>query len=276
MSPDYNVRHVETGLDTAPKTNFGSNSTPCVSNRAKWTPRVWHPTKIERIITPMNRRKWVVMTIVVVVGGAAAIVAYRTFARHHDIQETLLWMDQTYNPHDGGENFGQGHGCETHYLVHSQDHTEELTEKFQTTFIHKNGCTIVIHEETFPVGVYKTVYSKSDYTVNLSDIDPASIRIRTFDLRNDVFDCSDPESVRVYQLNCDAAEIDFQTRNAAPTIAEDSLTTYSELQGSDHESRRSTKTNSAWFDVDDVPYARRFARALNHAVEVCGGKASKF
>jgi len=28
--------------------------------------------------------------------------------------------------------------------------------------------------------------------------------------------------------------------------------------------------------VDDVTYAQRFAKALKHAVELCGGKASKF
>jgi hypothetical protein len=30
------------------------------------------------------------------------------------------------------------------------------------------------------------------------------------------------------------------------------------------------------FQFDDLDYARRFARAFKHAVEMCGGKPSKF
>jgi hypothetical protein len=56
------------------------------------------------------------------------------------------------NPHKG-TNFGIGHGLEEHYLLHLADRTSELTEKFQTTFSGQGGCRLLIHHETFPVGV---------------------------------------------------------------------------------------------------------------------------
>ena len=41
-------------------------------------------------------------------------------------------------------------------------------------------------------------------------------------------------------------------------------------------SRIASKTNTAFLYADDVNYAKRFARALKHAVELCGGKPSDF
>src|SRR6266852_8985797 len=94
-----------------------------------------------------------------------AFFGYRSYSRHRDLTETLQWMEQTYNPHDGGENYGRGHGAEIHYLQNSQLHTEDVTEEFHDTLIFKGGCTIAIHSATTPVGVFKNVYSNGDYTL---------------------------------------------------------------------------------------------------------------
>src|SRR5258706_11330608 len=48
--------------------------------------------------------------------ASASVLAYRAYSRHRDLIETIAWMEQTYNPHEGGENWGRGHGDETHYV----------------------------------------------------------------------------------------------------------------------------------------------------------------
>jgi hypothetical protein len=44
----------------------------------------------------------------------------------------------------------------------------------------------------------------------------------------------------------------------------------------DYEAQIHRQSSKGWFIVDDVAYAERFAKAHRHAVELCGGKASRF
>jgi len=222
----------------------------------------------------MKLWKSVVLLVIILVVGVGCFFAYRAIANRHDLKETLLWIDQTYNPHEGADNLGQGHGWEIHYL--KKGDVEEITEKFNTTVTLDGDCNVVTRSETFPVGVYSELPSVTTYKLNLSDIDPSSIRIKTYDLHKDVFSCSDPEQVKLYDLSCDNAEIEFLTRNGATSINEDRVQTFTKLTGSDHESRNASKTNRCWWVVDDVPYSLRLAKALKHAVELCGGQASRF
>jgi hypothetical protein len=222
----------------------------------------------------MSTWKWVGLSFGIVAACAAAVSVFRSVQRNRDLSETLLWMDQTYNPHEGGDNFGHGHGWEIHYLLKGQ--REEVTQKFRMSFTRLGGCNIVINNETLPEGVYSETPSIYKYSVNLRDIDPDSIRVKTYDLRKDVFSCADPEQVKLYRLNCDNAEIEFLTRNGATSISEEGVKTFTKLTGKDHELRTASRTNKCWFIVDDVPYAQRLAKALKHAVELCGGRASKF
>jgi hypothetical protein len=194
----------------------------------------------------------------------------------HDLRETLEWMERTYNPHQGGENFGLGHGTETHYLEKVQDRTFEITERFQRTLVLKGGCAIAVHHETTPVGVFRTVHSTGDYTLNLCDIDPTTIKLRKPDLHKDAFSCDDPEQVETFQLNCDTGEIDFRTKDDIQTISDDDVTTYEELTGKDHQAVGHTKQSETAFPVDDLKYAERFMNALRHAIDLCGGQKSKF
>jgi hypothetical protein len=223
----------------------------------------------------MLRMKWSALSVAVLILSLGAFYFYRAVAKHRDLQETLAWMDQTYNPHEGGDNLGQGHGWEVHY-VQKYDRSYEVTQKFRQTFASDGACKIVIHSETLPEGVYVDLPSVTTYTFNLCDIDPDSIKIETFDLRDDVFDCADPAAVKAHELTGDNAEVFFLVRNGATAINEEKVTTYMKLTGADHESKRRSKTNKSWLIVDDVPYAERLATALKHAVELCGGKASRF
>jgi hypothetical protein len=218
--------------------------------------------------------KGVVLFFIVVVIGVGSFLAYRAIAKRRYLKETLLWIDQTYNPHDGGDNLGQGHGWEIHYL--KKGNVEEITQKFNTTVTLDGGCNVVTRSETLPVGVFSEVPSVTTYKFNLRDIDPDSIKTKTYDLHKDVFSCADPEQVKDYDLSCDNAEIEFLTRNGATVINEDRVTTFTKLTGSDHESTSASKTNKSWWLVDDVPYSQRLAKALKNAVELCGGQSSRF
>lgn len=222
----------------------------------------------------MKLRKGVVLVVTIAVLGGSSFYAYRAIAKRRDLEETLLWIDQTYNPHEGADNLGQGHGWEIHYL--KKGNVEEIAEKFNTTITLAGGCNVVTRSETFPVGVYSETPSVTTYKFNLRDIDPDSIKIKTHDLHKDVFSCTDPEQVKLFHLNCDNAEIEFLTRNGATSIDEDTVATFTKLTGSEHESRNVSKTNKGWWVVDDVPYSQRLAKALKHAVELCGGQTSRF
>ncbi len=169
---------------------------------------------------------------------------------------------------------GQGHGWEIHYVRKGQ--IEEVTEEFKMSFVRLGGCNIAINSETLPVGVFSEMPSIYKYTFNLGDIDPESIKVKTYDLHKDVFSCADPEQVKLYELSCDNAEIEFLTRNGLTAISEEGVKTFTKLTGSDHELRTASKSNKCWLVVDDVAYAQRLAKALKHAVELCGGKPSRF
>jgi hypothetical protein len=248
--------------------------------RKEATPQQWFqgrmifPTEVSHAPIVSNW-KGALLLLGIVATGIAAVMVFRSVQRNRDLAETLLWMDQTYNPHEGGDNLGQGHGWETHYLQKGQ--VEEVTENFKMTFVRLGGCNIVINSETLPRGIFSDTPSTSKYTINLCDIDPGSIKIKTYDLHSkDVFDCSDPEQVKSYELNCNNAEIEFLTRNGATAIGEERVETFTKLTGNSHEFRTASKTNKCWLIVDDVNYAQRLAKALKHAVELCGGKTSKF
>jgi len=189
-----------------------------------------------------NWRRFVLWVGLIVV-CVATIIIVRSVQRHRDLAETLLWMDKTYNPHDG------------------------------MSLVRLGGCKIAIKEfwDDHPVATY---------TLSLCDIDPVSIHLTIFDARNSVAagpTCADPESVTIYHLNCDSAGIDFLTTDGAPVI------TMEEIGINDEEfgwvmlpEKRTSKTNRVGLVVDDVAYAQRLAKALKRAVELCGGKPSNF
>jgi hypothetical protein len=107
-------------------------------------------------------------------------------------------------------------------------------------------------------------------------VDPDSIQIHKYDFHKDVGGCADAEEEQALSLDCTSAEVEFHTRNEVSKITEDSVTTYADLTGKDHEAQIHNKSSKGWFIVDDAAYAERFAKAFRHAVDLCGGKTSKF
>jgi hypothetical protein len=107
------------------------------------------------------------IALLVVALCAASLSGCRAYTRHRDLTETLQWMEQTYNPHEGGENYGRGHGDETHYLRNTKLQTEDITQEIHQTFAYKGDCTVVMHHDTVPVGVFRNVYTVGDYTFSL-------------------------------------------------------------------------------------------------------------
>jgi hypothetical protein len=77
-------------------------------------------------------------------------------------------------------------------------------------------------------------------------------------------------------MNCDHAAMYFKTRNEAGLIDVKSHSVYPGLTGKDHESSSTSKTSNSYLEFDNYDYAKRFAKAFIHAVELCGGKPSKF
>jgi hypothetical protein len=223
----------------------------------------------------MSQSKRVALLLSAVIVGVGSFFAYRAIAKYRDLRETLSWIDQTYNPHEGGDNSGQGHGWEIHYQKNGKGE-EEITQEFKATFAHDSGCNVAIHAETMPVGVWSEIPSVTTYTFNLRYIDPDSFKVKTYDLYNDSWNCADPEQVELFKLSCDDATIEFRTRDGVATITVDTVKTFTKLKGSDHELRSTSKTNKCWLIVDDVPYAQRLAKALKHGIELCGGKPSRF
>jgi len=63
------------------------------------------------------------------------VLVFRSVQRKRDLAETLAWMDQTYNPHDGGVNFGRGHGS-----ISWKIETGTFTGK--KGFVRLSGCKI--------------------------------------------------------------------------------------------------------------------------------------
>ena len=131
-----------------------------------------------------------------------------------------------------------GFGGHGEYLTKCMASCEDVGDEISSreTFTYK-GCQIA---------TITTSNRKEDHglheTFNLRDIDPQSILVT-----------SDPATV---------PEVKFSARNNAEALI------YSgNIVGKG--------TNSA-FAMDDAAYAERFANALRHAVELCGGRPSTF
>ena len=261
--------------------SFGAHSLDI--GRRAWL-RIWlvsfrailrHYDDCKLVLARGGMRKKVVVGAVLIILPIIAAVACPAIHRRRDLKETLAWIDQTYNPHEGGDILGHGHGWERHYTP-DPDRTETLAEEYQTTVVSHGGCKVTIRSETLAVGIWKEIPSEHNYSFDLHDIDPNSIAIKTFDPYKDATNCQDAVDVKDSNLQCTDAEIVFFTRNGAPAIKDEYVRTFTKLKGADHEQRGTSKQQEMWLLVDDSDYAQRLARAWKHAIELCGGKASKF
>jgi hypothetical protein len=186
-------------------------------------------------------------------------------AEEPSLSETLEWMDKTYNAHSStGEGFG--HGREEIFSAGK-------AYKRRTSSFTYEDCHITLRSQDNPTApLYSELYTSAVYSVNLRDIDPASITLRRYDSQFGGLSCD----VDPVHMNCDVAEIEFETRNQESLIGEDFHAVYPKLTGRDHDTTSNKPTFVAAFYFDDSEYAIRFAKAFHHAVTLCGGKQSPF
>jgi len=166
-----------------------------------------------------------------------------------ELSETLAWMDNTYNPHPDVSG-AYGHGRTGWYAPkNGSAHEEVFVSGSNETFTY-DGCQMTLRvEDDRAAETSKKVYVSLSYSFNLG---------------------------YSADMDCDHAEIAFKTRPEAPLMDIYSNAIYPELEGSDHESKSSSKANTAYFMVNDVEYANRLMKAFRHAVELCGGKPEPF
>jgi hypothetical protein len=176
------------------------------------------------------------------------------------LAETLAWMDNTFNPHE-------------HSSGHGRWETFSVSKPFQrrTTRFTYNGCMLTFSTNG---GVLVENYQDtSSFTVNLKDVDPNSIRTKAYSSQVAGMAC---EAWPSLDMECDIAEMTFETRNQVPFIEGQSHFVYPELKGKDHNSYYTGKSFEAGIGIDDVKYAARFENAFRHAVTLCGGRPSAF
>lgn len=180
------------------------------------------------------------------------------------LQETLSWMDSTFNAHSNGGSFGRGEE-----IIY--DGSEIFKRK--TQIFTYDGCKITLVEKEDPSSsIGKTMYMDTISKFNLRDVDPSSIRISKLDAHQAGHRCDiDPK-----HMICDLANIDFEIRNQEPLIDKQIHATFPKLEGKDHENVHQSKSYMAVWVFDDPEYADRFAKAFINAINLCGGKRSAF
>jgi len=135
------------------------------------------------------------------------------------------------------DGFG-GHGLTSSKCsANCEDVGTEIS--FRETFAY-SGCQI----STTTISTRKGDHGLHE-TFSLGDIDPQSISV-----------LNDP------MIGEDGVQVKFSARNDV-----EALTYSGNIIG---------KSNNSEWSVDDAAYARQFAEAFRHAVELCGGKASAF
>jgi len=192
---------------------------------------------------------------------AGILLASRpTHADEPSLTETLLWMDNTYNPHE-------------HYLGHGRWETYSVGKLFQRRFARftYDGCKLTFSTTG---GVLAEQYQdNSSLSVNLVDLDPSSIHTKAYSSQTAGIACEASPSLG---MDCDVAEMTFETRNQVPLMETRHHFVYPELKGKDHDSYAEGKSFEAGILIDDVKYAARFEKAFRHAVALCGGRPSAF
>lgn len=165
-----------------------------------------------------------------------ALAACNKAQKGPSLSDTLSWMSHTYNP--GSDGFG-GHGLTSSKCsANCKDVGTEIS--FRETFAY-NSCQI----STTTISSRKSDHGLHE-TFSLGDIDPQSIRV-----------LNEPQ-----MIGEDGVQVKFSARNDI-----EALTYSGNIVGK--------SDNSEW-SMDDAAYARQFAEAFRHAVELCGGKASAF
>jgi hypothetical protein len=185
-------------------------------------------------------------------------------------------MDNTYNRH---ESIGAyGHGRSAWYAPSRADSRLEVMVSGQEESFTQKGCEMTLRTKTLPEAqIAQNRMDSFKYTFHLKDIDPSSIKVTAYShLGGLPCETKPGEEPDIMAVNCDHADMTFSTRSGGGLIDEEFKTVYPDLPGADHEHQDFYKSSRAYFHFDDPDYAKRFAKAFAHAIELCGGRPLPF
>jgi hypothetical protein len=190
---------------------------------------------------------------------------------NHQLIDDFAWMNNTYNPHKEISG-ARGHGATGWYSHNVKENTELLEFGTIETFSNE-GCKFSIRNEPdMAARLLHEIHSDSMSSVDLHDIDPNSITVKTFSHYGG-FACdqhSQNERNKM-NMNCDHAEMVAVTRNAEPLVSVESHTIWEKMVGKDHVAHGKEKASKIDFEFDDIDYANKFTNVFRDAVKLCGG-----
>jgi hypothetical protein len=181
------------------------------------------------------------------------------------LADDFEWMDNTYNPHE--DSFGHGRsGWYTH-----KDGREVLAHGTTDSF-KNDGCSFEIDIKDNPWAANNDIVSEYRYSVNLRDLDPDSVKAKTFTHFGGL-GCEGltPEDIASMNSTCDYAEMEATTRNSRPVVTSQTHSVFTKLTGKDHDNSYTSKGASVYLGFDDPDYAKKFAGVFQDAVKRCGG-----
>ena len=177
------------------------------------------------------------------------------------LSDTLAWIDGTYNDH-------RALGAEGHTFIERYDDDGKLSLQ-QSEIFKSDQCDVTL-ELTYDFKTDYPIFSgKHLYKINLRDIDTKSIKLTNI-YRIGSFEDKRNECSYNKMTHCDVIKISFNTLNKIPLIKWSIFELNGEARGVED------KRSDAEFILDDIEYGKRLAKAFEHAVELCGGKASPF
>jgi S1-C subfamily serine protease len=139
-----------------------------------------------------------------------------------------------------------------------------------------NGCEVTFAHTTFVDGERLGADWKQTFharqSINLSDLDPTSLKVDTFVNKGDVLGPANPDPDSDAILGDDAARtvslVTVYTTDSVPAVRE---------KINDRNWRGGLPLQSTHLSWElPAPYGARFTKALKHAITLCGGKRSSF
>ena len=175
-----------------------------------------------------------------------------TMAHAQTLKETTDWMKSSLAPKGIADLEANGFNL---YETNGSRYSESLSLEF-------NGCSVKVTKDTvltdFAVNDYHTRYIE---TFNLSDIDPKTVL--TTDVGSGIWRQRD-------------TAVTFSTTNDKKTIHCSAIVTEQGAKFGKDAGCMPADDSDELMRFGTSEYARRFVKAMRHAVTVCGGKASTF
>lgn len=186
--------------------------------------------------------------------------------RDSKLADDFEWINNTYNSQP---RISLGHGTSGWYI---RKEGQERLASGTVDAVKNDGCNFEIDVDDNPHVVDDSILSRFQYRFSLRDIDPDSVKVRTFSHFGGI-GCEgfSEEELASQNMVCDFAELDAMTRNARPVVERKMHTVYAKLTGKDHEQSDTSEGNEVYLGFDDPEYAKKFADVFKDAVKRCGG-----